>query len=290
MKAVKSLSVVLKKVLDEYLEAVCKHQYERLEYENFKKIASIANNYCDTTILFGYPENSRTIKEVAIQYNNTKGNRILIRSEYAPFIDFCWDNYYNQERKESDTMKFPAMNLDFGPAKNVAYSPYGLAIKSGDKWLTYDTANEKTVDVTGFIVEMKNMIYKMPVAIKDIKAGDIINHQSKAMFVTRVEETKLTVIDLTASEEKVVIPVSNVFGFNFITKVVSLMNLNIGTPSPDQPFGNLMPIMMLSALSDNEGEDGDFFGNMDMSKMMMLSMMTGNQNPFANLFNFNLQN
>ena len=30
------------------------------------------------------------------------------------------------------------------------------------------------------------------------------------------------------------------------------------------------------------------FGNMDMSKLMMISMLSGNSNPFGNMFNFNL--
>ena len=162
-------------------------------------------------------------------------------------------------------MKMPAMSFEFGPAKNVAFSPYGLAITDGNKWITYDANNAQTIDVTGFTFDIGNMIYKMPVAIKDVKIGDLIAHQDKAVFVTEVNDTKLTVVDILASEEKTVIPVSNMFGFNFVTKVVSLMNLNIGSPNPDQPFGNLMPLMMFSAVF-GDNKNGDTFGEMDIDR------------------------
>lgn len=47
-----------------------------------------------------------------------------------------------------------------------------------------------------------------------------------------------------------------------------------------------MPIIMASMVF-NEDEDSTF-GNMDMSKLMMISMLSGNSNPFGNMFNFNL--
>lgn len=61
------------------------------------------------------------------------------------------------------------------------------------------------------------------------------------------------------------------FGFNFVTKVVSLMNFNAAQPSAENPFGNLMPFMMMSSVM---GDDSDN----DFSKMM------GGSNPFTAMF------
>lgn len=91
------------------------------------------------------------------------------------------------------------------------------------------------------------------------------------------------VVDIINSEVKTVIPITNMFGFNFITKIVSFLNFGSSTPTEEQPFGNIMPIIMVF----NEDEDSTF-GNMDMSKLMMISMLSGNSNPFGNMFNFNL--
>lgn len=121
------------------------------------------------------------------------------------------------------------------------------------------------------------MIYKIPVAVKDVKPGDLIDHQHKLVYVTEVQDTKIIAIDLVASEEKTIIPLTNMFHFNFVTKIATLVNFNVGAPSADQPFGNIMPIIMWSTLlNDGENENG-----MDFGKLMMLSAMTGGQNPFS---------
>lgn len=194
-------------------------------------------------------------------------------------------------KKENDTMKTPAMNFDFGPVgDNIAISPYGLAVKNkGGNWFTYDVNNSKTIDVTGFTFDFKNMIYKMPVAPKDLREGDMVLHQGKPMYITEVGATSIEAVDILDSEVKIIIPVASIFGFNFVTKIVSFLNLDTTTPSEDNPFGNLMPFMMASMVfGDNDGTNP--FEDMDMGKLMMFSMMTGGQNPFANMFNFGANN
>lgn len=163
----------------------------------------------------------------------------------------------------------------------VALSPYGIAVRSSKgEYLTYNAATGATVDVTGFTFDFQ----KMPAAIKDLRAGDMVLHRGKPMYVQSVEEDGIHCIDILNSEAKVVVPVTSIFGFNYVTKVVSLMNVTAGAPSADNPFGNIMPYMfMQSMLSDGDNDS-------DMSKMLMLSMMmNGGSTPFANLFNFNNQ-
>lgn len=198
------------------------------------------------------------------------------------FGQFLYDTVIATKKyKENDTMKMPTMNFDFGPFTEpgvVALSPYGIAVRSSKgEYLTYNAATGATVDVTGFTFDFQKMIYKMPVAIKDLRAGDMVLHRGKPMYVQSVEEDGIHCIDILNSEAKVIVPVTNMFGFNFVTKVVSLMNFNAAQPSAENPFGNLMPFMMMSSVM---GDDSDN----DFSKMMMMSMMMGGSNPFTTMF------
>lgn len=241
----------------------------------------------------------REIRDSQIIFISLNCGDIIVKTDSATlfhtsykdngFGQFFYDNYVSTTKavetktniKENDTMKMPTMNFDFGPFTEsgvVALSPYGIAVRSSKgEYLTYNAATDATVDVTGFTFDFQKMIYKMPAAIKDLQAGDMVLHRGKPMYVQSVEEDGIHCIDILNSEAKVIVPVTNMFGFNFVTKVVSLMNFNAAQPSAENPFGNLMPFMMMSSVM---GDDSDN----DFSKMMMMSMMMGGSNPFTAMF------
>ena len=234
--------------------------------------------------------NSFDSGDVLVKNNSTT----LFHTSYKDngFGQFFYDNYVSTTKmvetkttiKENDTMKMPTMNFDFGPFTEpgvVTLSPYGIAVRSSKgEYLTYNAATGATVDVTGFTFDFQ----KMPAAIKDLRAGDMVLHRGKPMYVQSVEEDGIHCIDILNSEAKVIVPVTSIFGFNYVTKVVSLMNVTAGAPSADNPFGNIMPYMFMQSMLSDGDNDGD------MSKMLMLSMMmNGGSTPFANLFNFNNQ-
>ena len=190
-----------------------------------------------------------------------------------------------KKEKEKEKMNIPSMKFDFGPANSdvVAMSPYGLAVRCGDTWYAYNAKESQTIDVTGMTFSFKNAIYKMPVAVNQIHEGDLIIHQKKAMYVTKVnDKTSIEVIDLAASEQKTVVPVSNMFGFNYVTKIAPLFNFGNIAPSAENPFGNILPMMMMSSLFEddksNKSEGNDF-----MQMMFMMSLMNGT-NPFDTMF------
>lgn len=180
------------------------------------------------------------------------------------------------KRKENDTMEL-FKGFEFGSCENdkVKVSMYGIAVQNATgTWVSYDPNSGKVVDVDILNFNGK-YLYKMPVAIKDIAIGDVIIHNRKPMFVNAVEGGKLLVIDPAAGEEKIVLPTTNMFGFNFAVKIVNLFGNCFGSASADQPFGNMLPLMMLAdggKMDDvlplmflmNEG------GNFDMSNPMML--------------------
>lgn len=268
-------------LLKRFGDAISDKQYKnRIPYDVYRKIRDSKNIAID-------------IASGNVRVMNT--NETLFYTSYKDdgFGQFFYDNYASITKvvettttanitiKENDTMKMPAMNFDFGPFAEpgvVALSPYGIAIRTTKgEYLTYNAATGATVDVTGFTFDFQKMIYKMPAAIKDLRAGDMVLHRGKPMYVQSVEEDGIHCIDILNSEAKVIVPVTNMFGFNFVTKVVSLMNFNAAQPSAENPFGNLMPFMMMSSIM---GDDSDN----DFSKMMMMSMMMGGSNPFTAMF------
>ena len=183
-------------------------------------------------------------------------------------------------RKENDSMTNLFKNFDFGSCENdnVKMSMYGIAVKNANgTWVSYDPKTESVVDVDILNFDAK-YLYKMPVAIKDVAVGDTVIHNRKPMFVTKVDDGKLLVIDPAAGEEKVVLLTKSMFGFDFVTKVVNLFGNCFNSASEDQPFGNMLPLMMLA----DGGKENDMLplvfamggGKFDMSNPMMLYFLT----------------
>ena len=187
------------------------------------------------------------------------------------------------KNKESNIMKF---NFDFGPVNpsTVRMSMYGMAVKNkAGTWVSYDTASGNIVDVDVFNFDGAKFLYKMPVAIKDIAAGDIVIHNGAPMFVLAVPVggKALTVVDTINGERKDIMLATSPFGFNFATKVVNFLgNMMTGAATADSPFGNMWMLMAMSG--DTKMEDmlplalmaG---GTMDMSNPMMMWALMGNR-------------
>ena len=160
-------------------------------------------------------------------------------------------------------------NFDFGSCAkdNVKVSMYGIAVKNANgTWVSY---NPKTGDVMD--VDILNFdgkyLYKMPVALKDFKSGDVVIHNRKPMFVSKVEGGKILAIDPAAGEEKVIMLTKNMFGFDFATKVVNLFEGFTGGASADTPFGNMLPLMLMS---NSESKTDDM--------LPLMFMMNNNNN------------
>ena len=172
-------------------------------------------------------------------------------------------------------------NFDFGTCENnsnIRMSIYGLAVQNpaGD-WVSYDKVSGKIIDVDFLnIPNAGKYIFKMPCPVSAIAEGDVIIHNRKPMFVCAVNNgaNKVTAIDISAGEEKTILPTTSPFGFNFVTKIVTMFNMaNNGSANEQNPFGNMLPFLMFS-------------DSKEIDSMMMMMFMMGGQNTFANLFNF----
>ncbi len=230
-----------------------------------------ANSQCNTAVNTNYS---------TLNSNIVAASNISCGTMYQTVI--------KEEKKEKEDMNF-FKNFEFGPVKNdtVRLSPYGLAVKNLDgSWVAYDGVNDSIIDVDVFNFEGKNLIYKIPAAPHTIRTGDMIIHQGKAMCVVAdVSEgdTCVSVIDPRAGESKEILFTKSPFGFTFVVKLVSLLDMSGIGANIDSPFGNLLPLAMIG---DKDCDAGTMMAMMmmmnsegcdfDMSNpMMMYALMSG---------------
>lgn len=199
-------------------------------------------------------------------------NSSNLATGYAP-------NSYNEVTNKTEIRKNKEMdnkifNFDFGPIKgdNIRMSMYGLAVKNRDgNYVAWDKTNENIMNVDILNFSGDGLMYKMPVAIKDIKDGDIVIHNKVPMFVLEVFDKSLDVIDIYSGERKSIIPAKSPFNFNFATKVISLIDFGAmggDAPDADHPFGNMWPLLML--------------GDSSSIDPMMLALMCASKGGCAN--------
>ena len=183
-------------------------------------------------------------------------------------------------------------NFNFGPCGDRAkISHLGIAVQnSNGEWVSYDKENNEIVNVDLINFGCDNFVYMMPVAIKDVAEGDAIIHNRHVMFVTRAKGKTINVIDVTDGEIKKILPTKSIFGFDFVTKIVSLVDFTASAANEDNPFGNMLPFLLLSnnnrddalplALMMMNGNNGLNLiqDNPQSSIMLMAMMMTNGRN------------
>lgn len=158
----------------------------------------------------------------------------------------------DNQKKESESMDI-MKNFHFGPCGDRAkISPIGIAIKnSNGEWVSYDKEKNEIVNVDLLNFGNSNFVYMIPVAIKDIAKGDAVVHNKHIMFVKKVKEDGIIVVDVTDGEYKKILPTKSMFGFDFMTKVVSLIDFTGIEASADNPFGNLLPFLLMNGEENN---------------------------------------
>ena len=197
-------------------------------------------NTCIETAIDGYTITGPTTSAISLADNIEDTARKVFNEEW-------------NKRKENDKMKFG--NFDFGPIKdndNIRMSPYGLAVKNvNGTYQAYDKNSDEIMDVDVFNFKADNMFFKMPVAIDAIKVGDVIVFNRRPCFVAGFsEQGDVIAIDISLGEKKTILPTKSPFGFNFITKVMSLFDNMMTAPSNENPLGN----MWMFALLDNDNQ------------------------------------
>lgn len=172
------------------------------------------------------------------------------------------------KEKENCTMFESIKNsIKFGVAKDVRMSIYGPAFQGAHEgspsWYAYN--NNTLVDVTDMVFDSMKLFYMMPVAQNTIKVGDFIWHGSQWVKVINIlSNGRVEAESIWLREVVTILPTTNIFGFNFYTKLVPLIE-NFSTncaATTANPFG-MLPMLM--AMSDNKSDDA--------SEMLLMSMM-----------------
>lgn len=159
---------------------------------------------------------------------------------------------YSPTQEKEDNVNM-LKNFHFGPCGDRAkISHLGIAVlNSNQEWVSYDKENNEIVNVDLISFGDGNYVYMIPVALKDVAIGDAIVHNGHIMFVKSIKSDYIQAIDVTAGELKRILPTKSVFGFDFITKVVSLIDMSGMSASEDNPFGNLLPFLLLKNNKEN---------------------------------------
>ena len=256
---------------------------------------------------------SDIIATFTIPCDCNQSNTICTTSSWSEYDERLYQlerkiNTFSKKEKEINSQKgknnnmvhlnniFP--NASFGPVSSdiACLSPKGIAIYAGDRWQAYDKESGNIIDVTPLNFNASNLIYNMPVGIDQIQVGDIIMHAKKPMFVLNIEDNdgkmRLKAIDIINAEEKVICPIKSIFGFDFYTKVICLVDMAGGFKADEKnPFGNLAPWLLFSDQKDNDMLPLLFLSGqgqkMDINNPMFLMALCGNKD-MSNLLPFML--
>lgn len=181
------------------------------------------------------------------------------------------DQKSKDKDKEINMKTNDLFNFEFGPVSSEKFrlSPYGIAVYSLNGWVSYNTKTGEIFNVDILNFDISKLIYKMPVALDAVKSGDILIHSGSPVFVRSINsDGTVSVINYENSTVSNILPVKSPFGFNFFTKVCPLVDFNNMNADASNPFGNLLPFLMLS--DDKE----------DFDPAMLFLMGAGNGNGF----------
>lgn len=227
-----------------------------------------------------------------------------------PMTDETVTNYNNDTIKGDDNMNIFS-NFDFGKVtkddyaitlKGIAYRSIGdSSAEAGHSraYVQYNSETNDFEDVTPFVLDIdaKDFLFKMPVATSAIKVGDIILDRQSPMFVKSVKGSEITIVDPIVREVRTILATKNVFNFNFVTKIVNLMdNFNLASSAnAENPFGNILPLMMLSDSKNmkdmlpllllSNGGSVDFTSNPMMLYFLMKDEKSNDMLPFLLMSN-----
>ena len=161
------------------------------------------------------------------------------------------------------------------------------AVKCSGGYKTYNVAKNTLTNVTNFCFNVGDeMFFVIPT--NKVEVGDIILVQGKPKCVISSDGKVIKVMDYENSEIREVVPERHVFMGNvfFYGKVVSMFGNSFKN---GKGISNIIKMMMLSQMMGNN-TGGNAVNNMGgLGQMMAMSMfMGGKDNPFEDMFNFDL--
>lgn len=164
-------------------------------------------------------------------------------------------------------------NMKFGKIDTVdiKYSFKGIAFRTADNDYVCYNPDFTFTNVGNMTIDMP--IFAIPVCRDKIEVGDVILHNDQWVIVNDISESEIKVAKPWNKEVAYVIPETSIFGFSYYTKVLNMFESFGNAADSDNPFGNMLPFMLMS-------QGGDI--KSDMTTMMMLMAMNGGEMNFDN--------
>lgn len=175
-------------------------------------------------------------------------------------------NEENTEKEGTNSMTKLFPSLKCGKVEgDVKVCHLGVAVKNSEGvYVAYDKTSGSIVDVDIASVDGDSFLYQIPVQTKDIAVNDCILHNGVPCVV--IAKNPIKAINLINGTEDTVKITTNMFGFNFVTKVVSMMDLAGFTGGTDNSMTSMLPLLMLSEGNGDSNND-------TMKTMLMMQMM-----------------
>lgn len=177
--------------------------------------------------------------------------------------------HYKEKCKEGNDNMFNKMfkGIEFGKIVDgsIVMSIYGPAFRTADGSYIALQGEGDYVDADGFLFNGNDSFcFKMPVGESAVSIGDIIIHNKKYCRIIDCDDRgDFVVEDIINKEVKTIMSSRSPFGFDFFTKVITF-GADMFKPDKENPFGSMLPMMMLM---------GDGRKSNDNSMLMAMMMM-----------------
>ena len=212
---------------------------------------------CNTTSGISYTTNTDTTTWTVSNYQPITTADYVIN--YNPTNDIWnWqmgepmpkqqNNKKDNEKKMNNEFNFGAYNN-----QNLRLSPYGMAIKNKEgKWVSYNKDNGQIIDVDiiNIGLDCSKIFFKIPKPVSSVNPGDIVLHNNIPVFVEEVKDKRFVVINPYEGTELTILPATSPFGYNYVNVIMSLTEF-FGPATEDNPFGNLLPLILSGDSNNN---------------------------------------
>ena len=201
-------------------------------------------------------------------------------------------NTINSGENDMNTNMFGNMfkNMKFGKIEtiDIKYSINGIAFRTTDGDYVCYNPDFTFTNVANMVIDMP--MFVMPVSKEQIKVGDVIKHNNVWVIVNEITSSEIKVAKPLTREIVSVIPETSIFGFSFYTKVINPFE-NLGAAATaDNPFGNMLPFMLMSGGDTKNSNDMLMMmltfggGKIDFSNPMMMYMLMGDKGNTNDMF------
>ena len=198
----------------------------------------------------------------------------------------------SENKKEKTRMNIFGINMEFGmnTDDNITSTFIGVAVKNGKSWRVYDKKKKTLTDIGDMSIGSLPL-FIMPST--KLEEGDLIKNDGGYYYVVQVNDGNVKTLSAATGKMEDVVPVDNILGIRFYSKVVTLAEDLLSDGEGDGGTDKLMMAMAMSSMTgDGQGQDGQMLlpllllkdkGDGDdkktdrLTKLMLISSMCGNR-------------